>query len=138
MCADHLIDSWVLIEVCRRTDESQASARRHSLVYYLRLPSGQIMIGHTTNLPARLPTFGLAMADVLAVEPGGLAWELHRHEQFARLRTSLLIEEFSPHPDLRAHIDSLRLAWGRPGEVAHVLARANQRHRDRTYQAISP
>lgn len=85
------------------------------VVYYIRLDSGLIKIGTSSDMLARLQKHGLAACrrgdQVLAIEFGGAQLERERHAEFKHLRESKA-ERFRPGPDLLAHIERLRKSLG--------------------------
>jgi uncharacterized Zn finger protein len=80
------------------------TARNAPCVYYLRF-GDRVKIGTTTNLALRL--VAIPHDELLATEPGSLALEKQRHEQFAHLRVRG--EWFSHAGALADYIDSLRV-----------------------------
>jgi hypothetical protein len=106
-----------------RTEPRQDQADVIDLVYYVRLPHGDIKIGHTSNLKQRMAGLRLTLADVMAVEFGGQPKELLRHQQFATLRRGRT-EDFQPDELLIEHILELRSTVGDPlaawdGQMRH-------------------
>lgn len=77
----------------------------NSLVYYLRF-ADRVKIGTTTRLSERLKS--IPHDEVLALEPGDLVVEKHRHREFAALR--IHHEWFRYEQPLIGHIESLRTA----------------------------
>lgn len=103
-------------EMKRRRRAYEEELRRHQLkaqelVYYIAL-RGVIKIGYTTNMATRMNTL---MPDaVLATEPGDLAFEKRRHQQFKHLRAPLGREYFSVHTELLTHIETVLAEHGPP------------------------
>lgn len=91
----------------------QDALDQQSVVYYLQEQSGEIKIGYTTNLKARLIALRVSPSDVLATEPGGARLEKMRHGQFKHLRVGRW-ERFKPALDLLSHIEMIRDHFGAP------------------------
>lgn len=72
------------------------------VVYYLRLASGHIKIGYTTNIKQRMANLRCSDDALLATEPGGREVEARRHAQFADERIGRK-EDFEASPRLLAH-----------------------------------
>jgi hypothetical protein len=91
------------------------AAREDGIVYYVRI-GDRIKIGWTGCLHARM---GQLMPDeIMAVEPGPLALERQRHDEFCGLL--IVGERFKPAPRLLAHIAEVRKRCGDPPAVGHV------------------
>lgn len=97
-----------------------------SVVYYVRVRPGQIKIGTTINLDARLKSMRLsAPGDLLAAEPGERAEEKVRHAKFAELRLDCRREDFEEGDELLAHIKRVRAKYGDPHTLpARLVAEA--------------
>lgn len=82
-----------------------------AIVYYLRLPDGNIKIGTSRRPLERLATHRRESGahEVLAVEFGGFELERERHQQFSADRVYRR-EHFRPSDALMAHIQTLREA----------------------------
>ena len=101
----------------KRRDEAYAE---QSVVYYVRLGSGRIKIGYTTNLRARLIQLRLHEHDVLATEPGGRQVEAARHNQFRSERMGRRHEDFDDTPRLATHIADIRAQHGPPTLTGYI------------------
>lgn len=86
-----------------------AVPERLACVYYIRFGE-RVKIGTTTDLISRMRT--IPHDEILAIEPGGHALEHMRHLEFAAWRDKG--EWFDPAPEIRAHVESIRLAHGSP------------------------
>lgn len=105
-----------------------------TFVYYARI-GDHIKIGYTSNVLGRLRALRVPVADLLALEPGGLGVERRRHEQFAHLRITKRWENFRPEQDLLDHIAELVEASGLPAWLKPPRRRGRNgpvevRHRD--------
>ena len=97
-----------LLSALRQDDRAAlggATPPKHcDVVYYVRVGE-HVKIGTTTNLPARLKSYG--PSEFLACEPGGLTVERRRHRQFAA-DLAAGREWFRPSPPLMAWIEAVR------------------------------
>jgi len=103
-----------------RKDRQRAATVAQSVVYYLREPSGNIKIGFTTNVHARLIALRVNRDAILATEPGGRGLERMRHRQFKHLRLGRW-ERFHPEADLLSHVAMIREHFGEPN-ITNYLA----------------
>lgn len=74
-----------------------------SVVYYMRI-GNRCKIGYSTSLRTRLEV--IHPEELLATEPGGLAQERVRHQQFSRLH--VYGEWFSYEDELVEHVEHLK------------------------------
>lgn len=89
----------------QRAAAHNKAARRPPVVYYVQVGE-LIKIGHTSLLRQRMASYP-PISRLLATEPGGVALERQRHQQFAELLCHG-DEWFSPAPTLLDHINALR------------------------------
>lgn len=82
------------------------------VVYYIRW-GDRIKIGTSKRLAERLRS--LYHDEVLAAEPGSIALERRRHEQFREYRIAGQREWFSSAPALLFHINTVRDQFGTNG-----------------------
>ena len=114
--------SWVdkkQVDLDSRKDRQRAATAAQSVVYYLREPSGNIKIGFTTNMQARLLDLRINRDAMLATEPGGRELERMRHRQFKHLRLGRW-ERFHPEADLLSHIAMIREHFGEPNITTYL------------------
>lgn len=105
LCRSCLIAAYEYVKECIK-DATTAAPRRAGRtlgsVYYVRL-SDRVKIGTSVDPVARIRAMALPRASLIAVEPGGIAMEQVRHQQFDHLRITGS-EWFHAAPDLLDHI----------------------------------
>lgn len=122
LCEPHMIEAWRWVEAhpsvkppTRVTDGPHpaniATPEDEHVVFYARLPDGDIRIGATYQLERRFRALGLPYPGaLLATERGGYLLKQRRHEQFAAARRPAdgkAAEVFAPSPELLGHLDTM-------------------------------
>lgn len=85
-------------------------------VYYLRV-GDRIKIGYSVDVRQRMRAYP-PDSELLAVEPGSLALERERHQQFAGQRAAGR-EWFRPCPEIEQHAAELVAAHGSPARFSY-------------------
>lgn len=116
-------DEWRREEERYEAEKAALRQGRDGFVYYLRVGE-RIKVGYSADVKRRMRQYP-PTSQLLAVEPGDLALERSRHQQFAGSRADGR-EWFHPTVDLLEHVEQLVTEHGEPKRFAHHFRKNTQ------------